>query len=159
MTRLLATATREQIGANVRAALEANGLTQQNLADALGRSQTVISDRLRGVTHFRVDELQIVARLTGTTLDELVATAPAERDDSTTYCVGLPVVVTIHRQNGDTFVTVEVDLSDLGSRKTLAEALDNAGAEQDDEQLDRDADDLSIWTDTYAVTNEGWITR
>lgn len=59
------TTSREEIAANVRAALAGAQIDQATVAAALGKSQAAVSDRLRAVTHFRVDELQTVAHLAG----------------------------------------------------------------------------------------------
>lgn len=59
------TTSREEIAANVRGALAAANVDQATVAAALGKSQAAVSDRLRAVTHFRVDELQTVAHLAG----------------------------------------------------------------------------------------------
>lgn len=66
------TASREEIAAKVRGVLAARQIDQATVAAALGKSQAAVSDRLRAVTHFRVDELQIVAHLAGVDFLELV---------------------------------------------------------------------------------------
>jgi hypothetical protein len=67
--------TREEIAANVRVALARTQTDQKTIALALGKSETAISERVRGATHFRVDELQIIAGLTGVPFADLIAPA------------------------------------------------------------------------------------
>jgi hypothetical protein len=67
--------TREQIASNVRVALARTQTDQKTVALALGKSETAVSERVRGVTHFRVDELQIIAGLTGVPFADLVEPA------------------------------------------------------------------------------------
>lgn len=71
------TTSREEIAANVRVALARRQLDQRVVAEALGKSQAAISDRMRGTTHFRVDELQIIAALAEVPFADLIAPAPA----------------------------------------------------------------------------------
>ena len=81
------------------------------------------------------------------TVDVVQLANPRER----TYCVGLPVIATVR---DDEFVTVEVDLSELG---TSVRKDDNVTSEDvTDEQIDADADLLDHWSDIHAVMNEGY---
>lgn len=66
------TTSREQIAENVRAALARRRLEQTAVAAHLGMSRGALGDRVRGVTHFRVDELQAIAALVDVPLTELL---------------------------------------------------------------------------------------
>lgn len=72
------TTTREEIAANVRAALAYKGLEQAALKPVLDRSDSAVSARLRGVANFRIDELQAIADFLSVPLEQLLAPAPAE---------------------------------------------------------------------------------
>lgn len=69
------TTSREQIAANVRAAIAYARVDQAEIADLLGKSRPAVSDRLRGLTHFRVDELQAIAAHLTVPLEQLLAPA------------------------------------------------------------------------------------
>lgn len=60
---------------SVAEALREAGITQQALAAELELSQQAISDRYRGRTPWRVEELRTVARLTGRPLADLIEAA------------------------------------------------------------------------------------
>ena len=66
------TSTAQQVGERVRARLRARGLTQTDLAGALDLTQSVISDRVRGVVAFDVDELAKTAEFLGCSVGELL---------------------------------------------------------------------------------------
>lgn len=72
------TTTREEIAAKVRAALAYRGEDQASLAPVIGRSESAVSARLRGVRHFRVDELQLIAAHLDVPLEQLLAPADTE---------------------------------------------------------------------------------
>ena len=55
--------TAERVGANVRAAARIRHLTQSDLADALGLTQSRISDRMRGTVAFDINELGVIAEI------------------------------------------------------------------------------------------------
>lgn len=74
------TTTREEIAANVRAALAYRGLEQSALAPVIGKSESAVSTRLRGVAHFRIDELQAIAVFLEVPLDQLLAPAAATEE-------------------------------------------------------------------------------
>lgn len=59
-------------GANVRGEMARKGVTQVDLASALGVSQAAVSARLRGVTPFDINELATIAALLGVTVERLV---------------------------------------------------------------------------------------
>lgn len=66
-----------QTGQNVRAEMARKGVTQSELAAALGLSQTVISSRLRGKTPFDVNEITTTAAFLGLPVVSLILpTAP-----------------------------------------------------------------------------------
>lgn len=60
------------VASNVRAELARRGLTQRELADKLGLTQTAISSRLRGIVAFDVDELAVVAETLGVRIESLM---------------------------------------------------------------------------------------
>lgn len=72
------TSTRQEIAANVRAALAYRGLEQAALAPVIGKSESAVSTRLRGVAHFRVEELQAIAAFLDVPLEQLLAPASTE---------------------------------------------------------------------------------
>jgi transcriptional regulator with XRE-family HTH domain len=74
------TTSREEIAANVRAAMARRQVDQNVIAAALGKSRQAVSTKVRGVAHFRVDELQTIAALLDVPLDTLLEPAdqPAE---------------------------------------------------------------------------------
>lgn len=61
------------VASNVRAELARRGMSQKDLADALGLTQTAISNRVRGVIAFDVDELASVAQKLGVRVESLIA--------------------------------------------------------------------------------------
>lgn len=69
------TTSRDEIAANVRAAMAYRRVEQAAIADLLGKSKASVSDRLRGITHFRVDELQAIAAFLEVPLEQLLAPA------------------------------------------------------------------------------------
>lgn len=56
---------RRTVGANVRAEMARRGVTQRQVAEALGISQPQISKRLAGRIAFDVVELQVIGRMLG----------------------------------------------------------------------------------------------
>ncbi len=54
---------RESVATAVKVAMVRSGITQHQIAEALGVSQPAVSARLAGRTPWTVDELTIVARL------------------------------------------------------------------------------------------------
>lgn len=72
------TTTREEIAAKVRAALAYRGQDQAALAPVIGRSESAVSARLRGVRNFRVDELQAIAAHLDVPLEQLLEPADTE---------------------------------------------------------------------------------
>jgi len=65
------------VGATVRAEMARRRVTQRQIAEALGLSQTQISRRLAGEVAFNVDELAVVADFLGVAISTLVVSAPA----------------------------------------------------------------------------------
>lgn len=57
--------TNVAVGASVRAELARRKLTQGDVARWLGISQASVSDRLKGKTPFRIDELMTIAEEIG----------------------------------------------------------------------------------------------
>lgn len=51
------------VSRNVRAMMAANGVSQMEMARAMGLSQTAVSKRLRGLTPWDTNDLEIVARV------------------------------------------------------------------------------------------------
>lgn len=72
------TPSREVIAANVRAALAYRGLDQAALVPVIGRSESAVSARLRGVRHFRIEELIAVATFLAVPLEQLLAPVAEE---------------------------------------------------------------------------------
>jgi transcriptional regulator with XRE-family HTH domain len=72
------TTSREEIAANVRAAVARARVEQSAIADLLGKSRPAVSDRMHGRTHFRVDELQAIAAFLEVPLEQLLAPASEE---------------------------------------------------------------------------------
>lgn len=71
------TTSRDAIAANVRAAVARRlDITHGDLAEHLRLSRSAMSDRLRGVTNFRPEELQALAAFIDQPIDKLLA--PAE---------------------------------------------------------------------------------
>lgn len=69
--------TAEQTGANVRAEAARRGMTQMELAQQLGMSQSMLSYRLAGKTVFNIDELTRVAAALQVPITALLAEQPA----------------------------------------------------------------------------------
>lgn len=70
---------REAIGAEVRAGLARKGLTQKDLAAALGMTGTTLSGRIRGRSAFDTDELATIARVLDLSIADLFPAAePAD---------------------------------------------------------------------------------
>lgn len=67
---------------------------------------------------------------------------------SRAYAVGLPALVTI---SPDGFVTVSVDLSELGES-----IWEDGAAIDDDTHMAADEAKLRAWAGTHAVTGEGY---
>jgi transcriptional regulator with XRE-family HTH domain len=60
-------------GANVRAEMARRGISQAQMAQAVGLSQAGVSKRLRGEVAFNIDELFQVAAVLGLPLSTLTA--------------------------------------------------------------------------------------
>lgn len=71
----------QTVGATVRAEMARRKITQRQVAEKLGISQTQVSRRLDGTVSFNVDELEAVAQVLGLPVALFVAqpTATAER--------------------------------------------------------------------------------
>ena len=61
-----------QVGANIQKKLDAKGMTQQSLADALGISKQVMNKIIKGSKAINVNELTKIASIMGSTTDELL---------------------------------------------------------------------------------------
>lgn len=74
------TTDREQIAANVRAAMARRRVNQETVAAAIGKTRQAVGGKVNGRVHFRVDELQAIAELLDVPFDELIAPehAPAQ---------------------------------------------------------------------------------
>lgn len=72
------TTSREAIGNEVKAGLARRGLTQKDLAVALGMTETTLSGRLRGRSAFDTDELLVVAATIGVSIADLFPTSTPE---------------------------------------------------------------------------------
>lgn len=69
--------TAERTGANVRAEMARRGLSQVALAEQLGISQSMLSNRLAGKTVFNIDELTRIAAALDVPIAALLAEQPA----------------------------------------------------------------------------------
>lgn len=65
----------EQAAAEARAALARLRITQTDLADRTGRSQTYWSRRLSGVMAMSLDDLNVISQVTGVPVTDLVSAA------------------------------------------------------------------------------------
>ncbi|MFC8717766.1 helix-turn-helix domain-containing protein [Kitasatospora sp. NPDC057198] len=65
--------TQERIGESVRALSAAFRDRQEDLAAALNVSQFTISRKFRGLTPWKVEDLQVISARYGVTLDQLTA--------------------------------------------------------------------------------------
>lgn len=72
------TTTREEIAANVRAALAYAGKDQADLGPVISRSDSAVGRRCRGVADFRIHELQAIAAFLEIPLEQLLAPASVE---------------------------------------------------------------------------------
>lgn len=72
-----------QVGANIQKQLDAKGMTQQNLADALEVSKQVMNKIVKGSKAINVNELAKIAEVLNTSTDALltVSNEPAEADN------------------------------------------------------------------------------
>lgn len=72
----------KSIAAILRAAVEERGLTQAQVGEALGQSQSQMSKYLRGETVMDAEEIFIVCRLVGVSISDVFARAErAARND------------------------------------------------------------------------------
>ncbi len=62
-----------QVAENIRAEAGRRGVNQSDIARALGIAQAAISERWRGRREWRLNEIEAVARLLGTTTSTLCA--------------------------------------------------------------------------------------
>lgn len=72
------TTSREEIAANVRAAMAYRRVEQAAIATVIGKSRSATSTRLNGQSNFRIDELQAIAALLDVPLEQLLAPARTE---------------------------------------------------------------------------------
>ena len=61
-----------QVGNNIQQLLDERGLTQQNLADALGISKQVVNKIIKGNKAINVKEIAEIAQTLGVSTDELL---------------------------------------------------------------------------------------
>ena len=66
-----------QTGANVRAEIARRGMTQAEVAAAMGVSQSQFSKRLRGTIPFNINELSTIATLLDVPLGDLLPRSEA----------------------------------------------------------------------------------
>lgn len=62
-----------QVGANIQRKLDAKGMTQQGLADALGISKQVMNKIVKGNKAINVTELAKIAEILNTSTDDLLS--------------------------------------------------------------------------------------
>ena len=65
--------SKKELGQRLRAARQARGITQVELAEALGTYQTVVSAIERGVRGLTVQQVAKLASILGTSLDDILA--------------------------------------------------------------------------------------
>lgn len=70
--------SREEIAANVREAMTDRRVDQAEIVQIIGKSAASVSERVRGITHFRVDELQLIAAYLEVPLEQLLEADQAE---------------------------------------------------------------------------------
>jgi transcriptional regulator with XRE-family HTH domain len=75
----MANTTSAVVGANIRQAMGARGVTQMALADHLQKSQAAVSARVRGLTPVDVDELASIAKYLDVSIASLYAGVETER--------------------------------------------------------------------------------
>lgn len=62
----------KQVGTNIKREIESRGMTQQNLADALGISKQVMNKIIKGLKAINVTELAKIADVLDITTDRLL---------------------------------------------------------------------------------------
>ena len=67
--------TMTDVATAIRVEMARNGLTQRDLAEALGVTQATVSSRMNGHTEWTIRELQIVAATCGVAVTDLLAGA------------------------------------------------------------------------------------
>ena len=72
------TTSREEIAANVRAAMAYRRVEQAEIATVIGKSRTATSTRVNGQSNFRINELQAIAAHLEIPLEQLLAPAAQE---------------------------------------------------------------------------------
>ena len=89
-----------QVGANIQKQLNIRGLTQQNLADALGISKQVMNKIIKGNKAINVNELAKIASVMGISADELltIGTEPASVE-SLSFMGSITDSMTLERVN------------------------------------------------------------
>ncbi len=80
-----------QVGANIQKKLDIKGMTQQNLADALGISKQVMNKIIKGSKAINVNELAKIAEIFNTSTDELLTVRTEQ-----TMTDSLSVMGTVH---------------------------------------------------------------
>jgi transcriptional regulator with XRE-family HTH domain len=75
----VATAEAHPLIDRIASAVAAAGLTQHALADIVGCNQSGISNRMRGKTAWRVNELDVLARALDVSLSQLLGAEPSEK--------------------------------------------------------------------------------
>ena len=67
----------ERVAANVRAELDARGMSQSTLADLLHCSEATLSRRLRGLHPWKVNEVEAAAKVLGLDVNDLTGETAA----------------------------------------------------------------------------------
>lgn len=89
-----------QVGANIQKELNAKGITQQGLADALGISKQVMNKIIKGNKAINVNELARIAEVLNTSTDTLLMLqAEPVVIDSLSFMWGVHDEITLERVN------------------------------------------------------------
>lgn len=69
------------VAAKLRAAVEQRGLTQEQVGEQLGQSQSQVSKYLRGEVTLDLEEVDVICRTVGLNITELIRAADEETKD------------------------------------------------------------------------------
>ncbi|MBQ6899535.1 MAG: helix-turn-helix transcriptional regulator [Firmicutes bacterium] len=78
-----------QVGANIQKELDIRGMTQQNLADALGISKQVMNKIIKGSKAINVNEISMIARVLQTSADDLLTVSELPAEDNWLTFMGM----------------------------------------------------------------------
>ena len=105
------------VGANIQKELDMRGMSQQNLADALGISKQVMNKIIKGSKAININEISMIARVLGVTSDELLrASEIREEHDYLSFMGAIRDPETLEKVN-----TIRTAIDEI---KMLEELLD-----------------------------------